>query len=81
MGKTKERGRYQSISLSVDFVDEITEFVKNSNRYKSVADFTREALREKIDREKNPRSHVLDEKEIIAITSKYLLDNYNLEKK
>lgn len=52
MGKTKNRGRYQSISLSVDFIKEITTYVKNSTKYKSVADFTREALREKLDNER-----------------------------
>ena len=51
MGKTKERGRYQSISLSVDFIEEIKQYIIKDRKYKSVADFTREALREKLRRE------------------------------
>lgn len=51
MGKTKDRGKYQSISLSVDFIEEVKQHILKDNKYKSVADFTREAIREKIDRE------------------------------
>ena len=75
MGKTKDRGRYQSISLSVDFIEEISDFVKKSNRYKSVADFAREALREKMEREKQTSSHVLNREEVIAIVNQYLAEN------
>ena len=51
MGKTKDRGKYQSISLTVDFIAEVTTFVKKSNRYHSVAEFVREAIREKMNRD------------------------------
>jgi Arc/MetJ-type ribon-helix-helix transcriptional regulator len=49
MGKTKDRGRYQSISLPVDFIDEVKARVMKDGRYKSVADFAREAMREKLE--------------------------------
>jgi hypothetical protein len=52
MGKTKERGRYQSISLSVDFIAEVKKHILKDAKYKSVADFTRDAIREKMRREK-----------------------------
>lgn len=53
MGKTKPRGRYQSISLSVPFLKEIKKYIMDDPKYRSVADFTREALREKMHREGN----------------------------
>lgn len=52
MGKTKERGRYQSISLSVDFIGEVKQHILKDGKYKSVADFAREAIREKLRRER-----------------------------
>ena len=48
MGKTKSRGRYQSISLPVPFVQEVKKHIINDAKYKSIADFTRDAIREKM---------------------------------
>jgi len=52
MGKTKERGRYQSISLSVDFIKEVKKHIINNPKYRSIAEYTRDALREKMKRDK-----------------------------
>ena len=51
MSKTKERGKYQGVSLPVDLISEVKKFVINNPKYKSIAEFTREALREKMRRE------------------------------
>lgn len=51
MGKTKERGRYFSISIPIDFVNEVRDIVLSDPKYKSVAEYTKEALREKMDQD------------------------------
>jgi len=60
MGKTKERGKYQSISLSVDFIEEIKKAILNNPNYKSVADYTRDALREKMYKGKREQQGLKD---------------------
>ena len=55
MGKTKPRGKYQSISLSEGFISEIKNHIINDPKYKSIAEFTRTAIREKMNIERNLR--------------------------
>jgi len=50
MGKTKPRGKYQGVSLSVDFVQEIKNHIMKDERYKSIAEFVRDACREKMEK-------------------------------
>ena len=54
MWKTKPRGRYQSVSLPVPFVQEIKKHIVKDSKYKSIAEFVKAAVREKIDKEKYP---------------------------
>jgi len=51
--KTKDRPHYQAVSISKEFIRDIKEYVLKSNRYRSIADFTRQALREKMDGVRN----------------------------
>ena len=50
MKPLKEGTKYQSISLSVEFIDEIKKYVLKNPCYKSIADFARQAIREKLER-------------------------------
>lgn len=49
MGKTKPRGIYQSVSLPVNFIQKIKKQVMKDDRYKSIADYVKQAVREKMD--------------------------------
>jgi len=49
MGKTKDRGRYQSISLPVDFIADIKKHILKTNRYQSIAEFTKFAILNQMD--------------------------------
>jgi type I site-specific restriction endonuclease len=51
MGKTKPRGKYQGVTLPSAFIKEIKEHIIQDNKYKSIAEFIRESVREKITRE------------------------------
>ena len=51
MGKTKDRHKYQSISFDKPFIALIKKHIENKDQYRSIADFARSAIREKIDRE------------------------------
>ena len=52
MGKhnLKPRGKYQAVSISKDFIKEVKKYVLENPRYRSIADFTKEAVREKMER-------------------------------
>ena len=41
MGKTKDRCRYQSVSLPVEFIDKIKEHIEDKPQYRSIADFVK----------------------------------------
>jgi len=47
--RTKKSVRYQSVSLSVPFVDLIKERIANDPKYRSVADFVRDAVRDRLE--------------------------------
>lgn len=51
MRTSKKPAPYQSISLSKQFIAEINKHIQNDPKYRSVADFTRQAIREKMDRD------------------------------
>jgi len=48
MKNIKPRMKYQSISLTEEFIAEIKEHIIDDRHYKSIADFTRSAIREKM---------------------------------
>ena len=62
MGKTKERGKYQGVSLPADFIKEIKTHILKDSKYKSIAEFIRESCREKMDRDKKPFRSIETEK-------------------
>ena len=43
--------KYRSLSLPVEFLEIIDEFIKNNQRYRSIAEFARIAMIEKMERE------------------------------
>lgn len=51
MKNIKPREKYQSVSLTTSFIDEIKKHIMEDPKYKSIADFVREAVREKMRRE------------------------------
>jgi len=51
MKKSKPSVKYQGISMPIPFIEEIKKFIMKNSKYRSVADFTREAIREKMHRE------------------------------
>ena len=48
MVRVKPRVKYHSISLPVPFIEEIKKHILEKPEYRSIADFAREALREKM---------------------------------
>lgn len=52
MAQTKPRGKYQGVSLPEGLIREIKKHILKDERYKSIAEFIREACREKIKRDK-----------------------------
>lgn len=48
MGKTKPRGKYQSVSLPVPFIQEIKDHIMKNDNYKSIAEYVKAAVREKM---------------------------------
>lgn len=52
MGQTKPGVKYQSVSLAVPFIEEIKKHIQDKPGYRSIADFVREAVREKMQDEK-----------------------------
>jgi len=58
VGKTKDRPKYQSVSLTIPFVMEIKEHIKNRIEYRSIAEFVRDSAREKMLAEKEWGSDV-----------------------
>ncbi len=76
MGKTKDRPKYQSVSLAVPFVDNIKKYIFNKPEYRSVADFAREAIREKMQKPTN--THPKDIENILFETKSAII---GIEKK
>ena len=79
MGKTKARGKYQSVSLSVDFVKEIKNHIIDNPKYKSIADYVRESVRERMVIDNAIKSNPPPMRQ--QIVEKYVNDRYNLEYK
>jgi len=57
MRNIKKQVNYSSISFPEEFIGEIKKYVINNPNYKSIADFAREAIREKLQRD-NPKMHL-----------------------
>lgn len=45
MGQTKPGARYQSVSLTIPFIEEIKKHIQDRPEYRSIADFMRQAAR------------------------------------
>ena len=52
MGSQNIGARYQSISFDKQFIEMIKEHIVDKKQYRSIADFAREAIREKMERER-----------------------------
>lgn len=52
MVKTKPRPKYQAISLPKDFVEKVRAYVLKSDKYGSIAEFTKIAVKQQMEREK-----------------------------
>ena len=48
MKKSKPSVKYQGISMPIPFIEEIKKHIMNDPKYRSVADFAREGIREKM---------------------------------
>lgn len=48
---TKKRGKYQAISLPFEYVDEVRKHILKDKQYRSIAEFVKLAVEEKINRE------------------------------
>lgn len=55
MRNIKPKAKYQGISLPKEFIDEIKEYVLKTGEYKSIAEFTKDAIREKMESHKTTR--------------------------
>lgn len=53
MRNVKKATKYSSISFPDDFIDEIKKHIMKTGRYKSIADFARDAILYRIDMENN----------------------------
>ena len=50
MKKIKPSVKYQGVSLPVPFINEIKKHIKGDPKYRSIADFVRESVREKMEK-------------------------------
>jgi len=48
MKRSKKPVKYQGFALEITLIDEVKERIKNDDRYRSVTDFVRVAIREKL---------------------------------
>ena len=75
MRNIKPKAKYQGISFPEEFITEVKNFVVNNPKYKSVADFSREAIREKMERErKTEPSPIIPQDEIKRLVNSYLFE-------
>jgi len=58
--RLKPKTKYQSISLAVPFIAEIKKHIMFNPRYRSIADFAREAIREKMQRDQSEAMEVFN---------------------
>ncbi|UCF13256.1 MAG: hypothetical protein JSW06_03085 [Thermoplasmatales archaeon] len=52
MKRSKPVTKYQGFALSVPFIQEIRVHIQDDDRYRSITDYVRQAVREKMDKEK-----------------------------
>jgi hypothetical protein len=52
MKRSKKAVKYQGFALEIPLIDEIKKFIKDDSNYRSVTDYVREALREKLKADK-----------------------------
>ena len=50
---TKPRAKYQAVSLPKEFVEEVTNHVRESKRYRSVAEFVKFAVMNQMNHDKH----------------------------
>jgi Arc/MetJ-type ribon-helix-helix transcriptional regulator len=80
MGKTKDRPPYQSVSLPVPFVKEIKDFIKDKPQYRSIADFVKDSIREKMDYENFSKKPSNRDISIIDKSMKELKEYWKIKK-
>jgi len=71
MGKSKPRGKYQSVSLPVGFIKEIFDQIQDDDRYKSIADYVRQSVREKMQRD---HSEAMEKEPVVQLSKSELTD-------
>ena len=59
MRRIKPTSKYQTVSFPEPFYNEIKEIVIKLERYRSIAEFVKEAVREKMNREKDKADIIL----------------------
>jgi len=89
MAKTKPRGKYQAVSLPKEFVEKVRKHIlshKDKANYRSIAEFTKQAVIEKIDYDRTERTRKAfgspgkDSKEISVLMRKVIdLQQQNLD--
>ena len=72
MGTQNKGARYQSISFDKPFIAEIKKHIEGKDQYRSIADFAREAIREKMQKEVRPVDETRIE-EIVRIVNMVLV--------
>jgi len=53
--KIKREGKYTSLSLPTDIIDNVEKWVRNDYRYRSITDFVKWAVIEKFENDGQPR--------------------------
>lgn len=88
MTRSKPRVKYQGFALEVPLIQEIKDYINNDPRYRSVTDFARVAIREKLDKERYRKnienshtSKVLSWENFEALTQKSKLADHTKRKK
>lgn len=61
MKTIKKPVKYQGISVPITLINEIKNYIENNDRYRSIGEFTREAIREKLNRTVSSQSNKVKE--------------------
>jgi Arc/MetJ-type ribon-helix-helix transcriptional regulator len=74
----KEKAKYQGVGIPVPLIEEITDFVKKSKKYRSVSAFCQEAIRDKLEKT-NGSNELIDvlsgiERQLKILNDKRFLD-------
>jgi len=61
MKTIKKPVKYQGISVPITLINEIKNYIENNDQYRSIGEFTREAIREKLNRTYSTQSNKVKE--------------------